>query len=109
MLYSALILYALFGYVAGDIHSSIFIRGGLVPEASKIDGDYYEQFELDYGCNDKVRSAGSLRGLLPGGKIGSLKESDRFLKWWNEYLEKGPAKDNAGAGRIKPFHVKIFF
>ena len=78
------------------------IRGGLVPQASETGGNYYEQFELDYGTADKRRIAGSMRGFINGGKIASLPEADPFLKWMNENLEKGP---ETTPGRLKPFYV----
>ena len=78
------------------------IRGGLVPQASETGGNYYEQFELDYGTADKRRIAGSMRGFINGGKIASLPEVDPFLKWMNENLEKGP---ETSPGRLKPFYV----
>ena len=78
------------------------IRGGSVPEASKVGGEYYEKYELDYGSKDNVRIAGALRGFVKSGKISNMKEKDPFLKWWNEYLEKGPSDLS---GRIKPFYV----
>ena len=81
------------------------IRGGLVPQASETGGNYYEQFELDYGTADKRRIAGSMRGFINGGKIASLPEIDPFLKWMNENLEKGP---ETTTGRLKPFYVSYF-
>jgi hypothetical protein len=84
--------------------SKIFdIRGGLVPQASEAGGDYYEQFELDYGSADKRRVAGALRGFIRSGKLASLPEYDPFLKWLNEHLEKGP---EPVSGRLKPFYVR---
>jgi hypothetical protein len=78
------------------------IRGGWVPQASEAGGDYFEKFEIDYGCQDNVRIAGSTRGLIKAGKLSSLPESDPFLKWVNEHLEKGQEEPN---GRLKPFYV----
>lgn len=77
-------------------------RGGYVPQVDEIGGDYYEKFNLDYGCVDNVRVAGFTRGLIQGGKLLSLPESDPFLKWVNEHLEKGP--EDSG-GRLKPYYV----
>jgi hypothetical protein len=76
------------------------LRGGLVPQAS--DGDYYENFKIDYGCDDRRRSAGSLRGLIREGSLLTLPESDRFLRWIHAKLEKGPQPPS---GRVKPFYV----
>ena len=91
------------------VHSSLCsetivssIRGGYVPQADGIGGDYYEKFQLDYGIVDDTRVAGATRGLIQGGKLLSLPESDPFLKWINEHLEKGPEETN---GRIKPYYV----
>ena len=91
------------------VHSSLCsetivssIRGGYVPQADGIGGDYYEKFQLDYGIIDDTRVAGATRGLIQGGKLLSLPESDPFLKWINEHLEKGPEETN---GRIKPYYV----
>ena len=81
------------------------IRGGAVPEASKIGGEYYEKFELDYGCQDKTRIAGALRGFIQTGKLAETKEKDPFLNWWNRYLENG-GLSNDETSRIKPFHVR---
>jgi hypothetical protein len=80
------------------------IRGGLVPEANEQGGDYYDQFQLDYGREDNVRIAGQMRGLIKSGKISSLPEKDPFLKWINEHLEKGPEEF---VGRIKPYYVSF--
>lgn len=77
-------------------------RGGLVPQASEVGDDYYEKFELDYGCEDDVRTAGSMRGFITAGKLSSLPEKDPFLKWVNEHLESGPEE---AVGRIKPYYV----
>jgi hypothetical protein len=79
------------------------MKGGAVPQADKVGGEYYEKFELDYGSEDRVRFAGALRGFIRTGKISSLHENDPFFKWWNEYLEKGPTTDVRD--RIKPIYV----
>ena len=83
----------------------LMLRGGLVPQANEAGGDYYEQFELDYGSADKRRVAGALRGFIKSGKIGALPESDPFLKWLNENLENGP---ETPPGRLKPFYAADF-
>ena len=85
--------------------SYLDIRGGSVPAASKVGGEYYEKFELDYGRDDKKRYAGSLRGFIKTGQLVNSKEKDAFISWWNQYLEKGPAEELSG--RIKPFYVSI--
>jgi hypothetical protein len=77
------------------------IRGGLVPQPSE-DGEYYEKFKIDYGCDDNVRIAGSMRGLIKSGKLTSLPHADPFIRWLNEKLEKGPQPPG---GRVKPFYV----
>lgn len=82
--------------------SFLQIRGGLVPQADEAGGDYYEQFELDYGTADKKRVAGATRGFIRSGKLASLPESDPFKKWLNQHLEKGA---EPVSGRIKPFYV----
>lgn len=80
------------------------IRGGLVPQADEAGGDYYEQFELDYGTADKRRVAGATRGFIRSGKLAGLPESDPFKKWLNQHLEKGAEPI---AGRVKPFYVSL--
>jgi hypothetical protein len=80
------------------------IRGGLVPQADEAGGDYYEQFELDYGTADKRRVAGATRGFIRSGKLAGLPESDPFKKWLNQHLEKGAEPI---AGRVKPFYVSV--
>jgi hypothetical protein len=85
------------------------LRGGLVPtaeEADKSGSNYYDKYELDYGCDDTRRYAGAMRGFLPTGSLSALPEGDPFLKWWNEYLEKGP--DEELEGRLKPFFAADF-
>lgn len=80
------------------------IRGGVIPAASEIGGDYYEQFHLDYGKEDKVRIAGALRGFIRSGNIAGLSSKDPFLKWLHQHLESGPEASSSG-GRLKPFYV----
>lgn len=82
--------------------ATVSLRGGLVPQANE-DGEYYEKFKIDYGCEDNVRVAESMRGLIKGGKLASLPQGDRFLRWINRKLEKGPQPPN---GRVKPFYVR---
>ena len=84
------------------VPSLLSLRGGLVPQANENGDDYYEQFELDYGCNDNVRVAGSLRGMIKSGRLSSLPESDPFIRWLNQHLESGPQQPE---GRIKPYYV----
>jgi hypothetical protein len=91
---------------ASGIGSKVLqIRGGLVPQADEIGGDYYEQFELDYGSADKSRVAGATRGFIRSGKLAGIPESDPFKKWLNQHLEKGAEPIS---GRIKPFYVSSF-
>lgn len=80
------------------------LRGGLVPQADETGGDYYEQFELDYGSKDNRRVAGATRGFIRSGKLAGLPESDPFKKWLNQHLEKG---SEPISGRIKPFYVSF--
>ena len=80
------------------------LRGGLVPQADETGGDYYEQFELDYGTKDNKRVAGATRGFIRSGKLAGLPESDPFKKWLNQHLEKG---SEPISGRIKPFYVSF--
>ena len=80
------------------------LRGGLVPEANGVDAEYYEKFRLDYGCDDNVRIAGSMRGLISSGSLALLLEGDPFLRWLNEKLEKGPQPPK---GRVKPYYVSV--
>lgn len=87
-------------------HKSLFsIRGGLVPQASDSDGNYYEQFILDYGSTDNKRVAGALRGFLKSGALSAVIEKDPFAQWLNNHIEKGsePVK-----GRVKPFYAADF-
>lgn len=76
-------------------------RGGFVPQASETGGNYFEKFNLDYGCDDKKRSAGFMRGFLKTGSLQSIPESDVFFKWLNKHLEEPEAMN----GRVKPFYV----
>lgn len=78
-------------------------RGGIVPEISK-DGKYYEKFDLDYGCDDKVRPAGQMTGVLEFGKLSKLGETDPFLHWLNWKLERGPLPLKPD-DRLKPYFV----
>lgn len=80
------------------------LRGGLVPQADETGGDYYEQFELDYGTKDNKRVAGATRGFIRSGKLAGLPESDPFKKWLNQHLEKG---SEPISGRVKPFYVSF--
>eukprot|EP01039_Chlorochromonas_danica_P004875 gene4875-5343_t len=90
----------------GKCASLLNLRGGWVPQAGESDGDYYDQFHLDYDCDDNIRQAGALKGLVKSGKVAGLQQSDPFLKWLCEHLETGPeATTNQ---RIKPFHVADF-
>lgn len=80
-------------------------RGGLVPEAKDSSpDDYYDQFELDYGTNDNKRIAGALKGFVKSGALSSLPESDSFIKWVFQHLEKGPEPPNS---RLKAYYVSI--
>ena len=94
--------------VVGSVLSSesllLRLRGGLVPQASDnpASRDYYEQFELDYGCQDNQRLAGSMRGFIKNKKLSELPTSDPFIKWLNEHLEIGREDFS---GRIKPYYV----
>ncbi len=89
-------------FLSSDGRRFLKIRGGILP--FNPENDFYDQFELDYGCNDTLRNAGSLRGFIKTGKIKALPESDDFLKWLNNHLEAGPQPIT---GRIKPFYVII--
>ena len=80
---------------------NFLLRGGLVPQASD-DGKYYEKFDIDYGCDDNVRMAGSMRGLIKAGKLTALESPDRFIRWLNKKLEYGA---EPAAERVKPFFV----
>lgn len=100
------ILSLLVCFLPFHLSSNLFtIRGGLVPQADKVGGEYYEKYELDYGTDDKRRFAGALRGFLDITKLQGLKEKDPFLKWWNKHLEEGPSEVT---GRLKPIYVNIF-
>ena len=91
-----------FSIVFCNSRNTIRIRGGLVPQADP-DGEYYGKFNLDYGCDDNVRVAGSLRGLIKSGSLSSLPTLDPFIKWLNNKLESGPKPADH---RIKPFYVR---
>jgi hypothetical protein len=95
------------GATSGSYSALLNLRGGLVPQAEVAEEgeelqDYYEQFTLDYGCEDNVRIAGSMRGLIKTGRLTGLAETDPFLKWLNEKLEKGSEPPQ---GRVKPYFV----
>lgn len=85
------------------IDTVISLRGGA--KLYKGGDDYYDQFELDYGSDDKVRIAGATRGFLKSGKLSGIPESDAFLKWLNNHLESGPEPLEP---RVKPFHAIDF-
>lgn len=93
-------------FCTSDYSNILQFRGGLVPQADEnSDLEYYNQFELDYGSNDKSRIAGSLRGFVSSGKLTGLEESDPFFKWLNSHLEIGP--EPLGS-RVKPFYAIDF-
>jgi hypothetical protein len=92
----------LFAHEAALFSGVLHLRGGLVPQPSE-DGEYYEKFKIDYGCDDNVRIAGSMRGLIKSRKLTSLPHADPFIRWLNEKLEKGPQPPG---GRVKPFYVR---
>lgn len=80
-------------------------RGGLVPEAKDSSPDeYYDQFELDYGTSDNKRTAGALKGFIKSGALSALPESDSFIKWIFQHLEKGPEPPNS---RLKAYYVSV--
>ena len=83
---------------------SISLERRFSSQADEAGGDYYEQFELDYGGADKKRVAGATRGFIRSGKLAGLPESDPFKKWLNQHLEKGA---EPVSGRIKPFYVRV--
>lgn len=68
------------------------------------DNGYYERFPLDYGCDDNIRIAGSMKGFIRTGRLSGLQESDPFFKWLNEKLEKGP---EVPSNRVKPYYVSL--
>ena len=76
-----------------------------MPQARDGDGNYYEQFILDYGSADNKRVAGALRGFLKGGALSAVSESDPFAKWVNNHIETGPEPVK---GRLKPFYAADF-
>lgn len=76
-----------------------------MPAANENGEEYYENFNLDYGKDDNVRIAGSVRGLIKAGKIGALPTADPFIKWLNEHLEIGTEELQ---GRIKPYYAADF-
>mmetsp|Transcript_28503 Transcript_28503/g.63180 ORF Transcript_28503/g.63180 Transcript_28503/m.63180 type:complete len:118 (+) Transcript_28503:167-520(+) len=80
-MWALLVLYCFVAVGATGEYSAVLnLRGGLVPQAGENGEDYYEQFTLDYGCEDNVRIAGSMRGLIKSGRLAALPESDPFLK-----------------------------
>lgn len=83
----------------------ITLRGGLVPQASEPGAEYYEKFTLDYGGADNKRIAGAMRGFISSGVLPNLPESDPFMKWLNNHLDKGMEPIS---GRIKPFYAADF-
>ncbi len=91
----------------GHSHSLYSIRGGLVPQANEQGGEYFELFDLDYGCDDRVRNAGFMKGFIPTGNLITKSERDPFFTWLNEHLEKGNEVSSSSSRRIKPFYVCI--
>jgi hypothetical protein len=90
----------------GSLQKLFQFRGGLVPEASDSSPDeYYDRFELDYGTNDNKRIAGALKGFVKTGALASLPESDSFMKWVFEHLEKGPETPK---NRLKAYYAADF-
>eukprot|EP01031_Cornospumella_fuschlensis_P033012 gene33012-39932_t len=90
------------------VASLLLIRGGkssAVDETKAEAVDYYDQFHLDYGCNDNVRIAGSMRGFIRTGSLSKLPQSDAFIQWLQRHLESGPEPFD---GRVKPCHVADF-
>jgi hypothetical protein len=83
----------------------ITLRGGLVPQAAEPGAEYYEKFTLDYGGADNKRIAGAMRGFISSGVLPNLPESDPFMKWLNNHLDKGMEPIS---GRIKPFYAADF-
>jgi len=71
--------------------------GGVGPKQSQGGADYYDQFSLDYGIQDKERIAGALRGFVRSGALSGLRESDPFFTFMNKYLEDGPEPIRYGA------------
>jgi len=91
--------------VYGVTNNLFHIRGGAAAPIVTGGGEYYDQFDLDYGKADNARIAGSMRGFLQTGKLTSLEEKDSFLKWLNNHLETGPEPLEA---RTKPFSAIDF-
>ena len=89
------------------------MRGGLVPQADSIGGQYIELFDdIDYGVADSTRQAGSLKGLVKPGRLTSLPEKDPFLRWLYDQLDKGPTLSDrltpTSSNRLKPFYAADF-
>ena len=85
-------------------------RGGKVPQASKVGGDYIELFEdLDYGSKDNVRGAGSLSGKITGD-LQPIDNCDPFITWIVRQIKSGftttDSLSPSSSDRIKPFHVR---
>jgi hypothetical protein len=80
------------------------IRGGLVPQVSK-DGKYWELFRWPDESWNTTHWAGHVKTLIPSGSLSKLSahERDPFVRWWNEYLEKGPT--STLTSRVKPYYV----
>ena len=104
-----LLSYLIVTYCSSSVFPSVMnVRGGgqIGPRPNTLnEDDYYDQFELNYGSKDRIRQAGSLRGFLKRGSLGSLPEKDPFLSWMNKYLEDGPAVIK---GRLKPYYIADF-
>jgi hypothetical protein len=97
-----ILLLCLFIKISNGLVNVLAVRAGLVTPASAEETEYYEKFKLDYGCNDFIRSAGSLCGVIKAKSLSSLPEVDPFLKWLNEKLERGAGTP---LSRVKPFYV----
>jgi hypothetical protein len=86
------------------------IRGGRVPQATKIGGEYIELFEdLDYGCSDTVRGAGALSGKFKVD-LRPFNDTDPFVGWLTQQMKSGFTVTDrltpSSSDRIKPFHVR---
>jgi len=88
--------------------ASVFKFFGRAPpspvSSDGVDDGYYERFPLDYGCEDNIRIAGSMKGFIRTGRLSGLHESDPFFKWLNEKLENGPEVPST---RVKPYYVSL--
>ncbi len=77
--------------------------------AEKKQKDFYEQFKLDYGTEDNIRSIATLRAapeVISKDKLTYLRTIDSFKRWMNIKVEHGPETITE---TLRPYHVRVLF